>query len=396
MHSTVPAVNPGGTPFVFGPFRHGYNPRPMPPALLVLEDGTVYRGTSFGATADTIGEVVFNTSLTGYQEIATDPSYRFQIVVMTYPHIGNYGVENIVQQSDAPQVAGFVVRDAIEEPSNLHAEASLSAYFAATNISAIQGIDTRALTRRIRNEGAMRGMITTRADRPIDDIVAEIRNAPSMSGLDLVQRVSTSSKYDFNENAAGAKRRIAVYDFGVKRDILRQLTRQNCDVTVFPAQTDPRTILDAKFDGVLLSNGPGDPEPVTYAQENIRKLIGQIPLFGICLGHQLLGLALGGRTYKLKFGHRGGNHPVKDLRSGRVEITAQNHGFSVDPDSLSENDVEYTHINLNDQTLEGFRHRREPVVAVQYHPEAAPGPHDSFYLFDDFMRMIEEWRVSRD
>jgi len=368
----------------------------MPPALLILEDGTVYHGTSFGASADAIGEVVFNTSLTGYQEIATDPSYRFQIVVMTYPHIGNYGVEKAVQQSDTPQVAGFVVRDAIEEPSNPHAESSLSAYFTATNISAIQGIDTRALTRRIRNEGAMRGMITTQIDRSIDDIVAELGRAPSMSGLDLVQRVTTATKYSFDENVTGAKRRIAVYDFGVKRDILRQLMRHDCDVTVFPAATDPKEILEAKFDGVLLSNGPGDPEPVTYAQENIRKLIGKVPIFGICLGHQLLGLALGGRTYKLKFGHRGGNHPVKDLRNGRVEITAQNHGFSVDPDSLSENDVEYTHINLNDQTLEGFKHRREPVVAVQYHPEAAPGPHDSFYLFDDFLRMIEEWRPTTD
>jgi len=363
----------------------------MPPARLILEDGTVYEGSSFGSSANTIGEVVFNTSLTGYQEIATDPSYRFQIVVMTYPHIGNYGVEKIVQQSETPQVAGFVVRDAIAEPSNPHAESSLADYFTSTNISAIQGVDTRALTRRIRNEGAMRGMITTEVERSVDDVVAELRRAPSMSGLDLVQRVTALRPYPFDENAGGA-RRVAVYDFGVKRDILRQLTQHGCDVTVFPATTHAQEILDRKFDGVLLSNGPGDPEPVTYAQANIRQLIGKIPVFGICLGHQLLGLALGGKTYKLKFGHRGGNHPVKDLRSGRVEITAQNHGFSVDPDSLSENDVEYTHINLNDQTLEGFRHKREPVVAVQYHPEAAPGPHDSFYLFDDFMRMIEEWR----
>jgi len=373
---------------------HGgkYNPAPMPPARLILEDGSVYEGSSFGSSANTIGEVVFNTSLTGYQEIATDPSYRFQIVVMTYPHIGNYGVEKIVQQSETPQIAGFVVRDAIAEPSNPHAELSLAEYFTRTNISAIQGVDTRALTRRIRNEGAMRGMITTEVERSVEDIVAELRRAPSMSGLDLVQRVTALRPYPFDENAPGARRRIAVYDFGVKRDILRQLTRQNCEVTVYPATTHAQEILNQKFDGVLLSNGPGDPEPVTYAQANIRQLIGKVPIFGICLGHQLLGLALGGKTYKLKFGHRGGNHPVKDLRSGRVEITAQNHGFSVDPDSLSENDVEYTHINLNDQTLEGFRHKREPVVAVQYHPEAAPGPHDSFYLFDDFMRMIEEWR----
>src|SRR3954453_13449712 len=298
-----------------------YNPAAMPSARLILEDGTVYDGTSFGSAASAVGEVVFNTSLTGYQEIATDPSYRFQIVVMTYPHIGNYGVEKIVQQSETPQVAGFVVRDAIAEPSNAHAELSLAEYFTQTNISAIQGVDTRALTRRIRTQGAMRGMITTESERSVEDIVAELRRAPSMSGLDLVQRVTALRPYPFDENAGNAPRRVAVYDFGVKRDILRQLTRQGCDVTVFPATTHAQEILDKKFDGVLLSNGPGDPEPVTYAQANIRQLVGKLPIFGICLGHQLLGLALGGRTYKLKFGHRGGNHPVKDLRSGRVEIT---------------------------------------------------------------------------
>jgi len=365
--------------------------RAVPAARLILEDGTVYQGESFGATATTIGEVVFNTSLTGYQEIATDPSYRFQIVVMTYPHIGNYGVEQAVAQSEEPQVAGFVVRDVIAEPSSSHAEMSLGDYFAKTGIGAIAGIDTRALTRKIRNEGAMRGMITTEL-RPVEELVAEIRGAPSMAGLDLVQRVTTLRPYLFDEAAGTTRRRVAVYDFGVKRNILRQLVSQNCEVTVYPATTHAEEILNANFDGVLLSNGPGDPEPVTYAQDNIRQLIGKVPIFGICLGHQLLGLALGGRTYKLKFGHRGGNHPVKDLRSGRIEITAQNHGFSVDPDSLSEKDVEFTHINLNDQTLEGFRHRREPVVAVQYHPEAAPGPHDSFYLFADFMQMMDEWK----
>jgi carbamoyl-phosphate synthase small subunit len=363
----------------------------MPTARLVLEDGAVYEGESFGSTANAIGEVVFNTSLTGYQEIATDPSYRFQIVVMTYPHIGNYGVEAAVEQSEEPQVAGFVVRDAIDEPSSAHAEMSLAAYFERTRISAIQGIDTRALTRHIRSEGAMRGMITTESHRAVDDVVAEIRRAPSMSGLDLVQRVTTLRTYPFEEHVGG-QRRIAVYDFGVKRDILRHMAGSGCDVTVYPATTHADEILGGHYDGVVLSNGPGDPEPVTYAVENIRVLIGKVPLFGICLGHQLLGLALGGRTYKLKFGHRGGNHPVKDLRSGRVEITAQNHGFSVDADSLSENDVEFTHINLNDQTLEGFRHRREPVMAVQYHPEAAPGPHDSFYLFGDFVTMMDEFK----
>ncbi|HYI10862.1 MAG TPA: glutamine-hydrolyzing carbamoyl-phosphate synthase small subunit [Thermoanaerobaculia bacterium] len=364
----------------------------MTQARLVLEDGTVYDGESFGSPADSIGEVVFNTSLTGYQEIATDPSYRFQIVVMTYPHIGNYGIEALVAQSEEPQVAGFVVRDAVEEPSNARSELSLGDYFARTKISAISGVDTRALTRKIRTEGAMRGMITTDMIRSVDAIVAELRQSPSMTGLDLVKRVTALRPYVFDEAEAESRLRVAVYDFGVKRDILRQLTKQGCEVTIYPATTHADEIINRGFDGVLLSNGPGDPEPVTYAQENIRHLVGKVPLFGICLGHQLLGLALGGRTYKLKFGHRGGNHPVKDLRTGRVEITAQNHGFSVDPDSLSENDVEYTHINLNDQTLEGFRHRREPAVAVQYHPEAAPGPHDSFYLFDDFVRMMEEWK----
>ncbi len=364
----------------------------MQTARLVLEDGTVYAGEAFGSTADTIGEVVFNTSLTGYQEIATDPSYRFQIVVMTYPHIGNYGVESIVAQSEEPQVAGFVVRDAVAEPSSAHAQMSLGEYFERNRISAISGVDTRALTRRIRTQGAMRGMITSDEARSVDSIVTELRNAPSMAGLDLVQRVTALRPYPFEEHPAEHRRRVAVYDFGVKRDILRQLTKQGCDVTVYPATTHADEILNRQYDGVLLSNGPGDPEPVTYAQENIRQLVGKIPIFGICLGHQLLGLALGGRTYKLKFGHRGGNHPVKDLRNGRVEITAQNHGFSVDPDSLSENDVEYTHINLNDQTLEGFRHRREPAMAVQYHPESAPGPHDSFYLFSDFMQLMDDFK----
>ena len=366
----------------------------MPTARLILEDGTVYHGESFGstATATSIGEVVFNTSLTGYQEIATDPSYRFQIVVMTYPHIGNYGVEREVAQSQKPQVAGLVVRDVVAEPSSIHAEMSLSEYFSTTNIAAIAGVDTRALTRKIRSEGAMRGMITSE-ERPLEELLAEVRRAPSMAGLDLVQRVTSESIYPFQGETSGAgKLRVAVYDYGVKTDILRNLTDAGCDVTVFPAKTNASEILDRNFDGVMLSNGPGDPEPVTYAQDNIRQLIGKVPVFGICLGHQLMGLALGGRTYKLKFGHRGGNHPVKDLRSGRIEITAQNHGFSVDADSLSENDVEYTHINLNDQTLEGFRHRREPAMAVQYHPEAAPGPHDSLYLFGDLVKMMEEWK----
>lgn len=360
----------------------------MKSSRLILEDGTVYEGKSFGSTSDAIGEVVFNTSLTGYQEIATDPSYRFQIVVMTYPHQGNYGTSSEFDQSERPQVSGFVIRELAEHPSSAESELSLGEYFERHSVPAITGVDTRALTRRIRSLGAMRGMITSNESRPVESIVEELKRSPSMSGLDLVAKVTTGDPYSI-ESAAGGGKRIAVYDFGVKRDILRQIAARGCDVTVFPAHTDASEILEQKFDGVVLSNGPGDPEPVLYAQESIRKLIGKVPLLGICLGHQLLGLALGGRTYKLKFGHRGGNHPVRDMQTGRVEITSQNHGFSVDPDSLNESEIEFTHINLNDGTLEGFRHRNEPLIAVQYHPEAAPGPHDSFHVFDDFLRLTD-------
>lgn len=361
----------------------------MTPARLILEDGTSYAGESFGSPHDAIGEVVFNTTLTGYQEVATDPSYRFQIVIMTYPHIGNYGIDAAVDQSDGPQVAGMVVREVSEHPSNATSQMSIDEYFKRTKVAAITGIDTRSLTKKIRSEGAMRGMITTNASRSADDVVAEIKRAPSMTGLDLVCKVTALRPYILN-TVDTPKRRIAVYDYGVKRGILQQLTQRGCEVTVYPATHHPDEILNLEFDGVVLSNGPGDPEPVVYAQDNIKKLIGRVPILGICLGHQLLGLSLGGRTFKLKFGHRGGNHPVKDLVTGRVEITSQNHGFSVDPDSLKDSEVDFTHVNLNDGTLEGFRHKTHPILAVQYHPEAAPGPHDSFYLFDEFMRMIEE------
>jgi carbamoyl-phosphate synthase small subunit len=364
-----------------------YNRR-VKPARLILEDGSEYHGLSFGSSRRSIGEVVFNTSQTGYQEIATDPSYRFQIVVMTTPHIGNYGVESMVEQSEKPQLSGLVVRELSVETSQPETQPTLSSYLEEHDVPGISDIDTRALTRKIRIEGAMRGLITTE-HTPASELAAELRGTPSMSGLDLVQKVTTQRPYLMH--AVGEKnRRIAVYDFGVKRDILRKLTERGCEVVVYPATTHADELLDQRFDGVVLSNGPGDPEPVHYAQENIRRLIGKVPLLGICLGHQLLGLALGGRTYKLKFGHHGGNHPVKELHSGKVEITAQNHGFSVEADSLDTSQIEFTHVNLNDGTLEGFRHRTEPIIAVQYHPEAAPGPHDSFHIFDEFLALSKK------
>ena len=359
-------------------------------ARLILEDGSVWEGYGFGASVDAIGEVVFNTSQTGYQEIITDPSYRFQIVVMTSSHIGNYGVSELVEQSERPQLSGLVVRELSRTTSLPDRQRTLASWMAEHGVPGITGIDTRALTRRLTSQGAMPGLITFDMDASVDTLVERVRSAPSMAGLDLVQKVTALRPLAFNPDAESGGRRIAVYDFGVKRDILRQIASRGCDVVVYPASTHADEILNGNFDGVVLSNGPGDPEPVTYAQENIRRLMGRVPLLGICLGHQLMGLALGGRTYKLKFGHHGGNHPVRDVRTGQVEITAQNHGFSVAADSLDETEIEFTHVNLNDGTLEGFRHRRYPAIAVQYHPEAAPGPHDSFHLFDEFLTMIDE------
>ncbi len=363
----------------------------MIPARLILEDGTVYTGEAFGSVAASIGEVVFNTSMTGYQEICTDPSYRFQIVVMTYPHMGNYGTSPVAEQSDKPQVAGLAVRE-LSPPGSLNSDCvSLESYLHTHGVAGIAGLDTRALTRKIRSAGAMRGMIST--DSTLSDVeaVRQIKNAPSMSGLDLVQKVTALRPYALDQKFSGQpKRRIAVYDFGVKRDILRRLAADGSEIIVYPATTHAEEILNAGFDGVVLSNGPGDPEPVTYAQENIRKLIGRVPLLGICLGHQLLGIALGGKTFKLKFGHRGGNHPVQEISSGKIEITAQNHGFAVDAESLPASEIEQTHINLNDGTLEGFRHRSHPLIAIQYHPESAPGPHDSFHIFTEFAALVDE------
>jgi carbamoyl-phosphate synthase small subunit len=368
-------------------------------AKLILENGTIFTGESFGAGNETTGEVVFNTSLTGYQEILTDPSYSGQIVTMTYPLIGNYGVNIDDLESVKPQVAGFIVKEYSAFPSNFRSTESLGDWLAKHNIIGIQGIDTRMLTKMIRSVGAMRGIIST---EDLDDksLLAKVKKSPQMAGLDLASRVTTDKSYTWNKidttpfalpaiNSSGKKWNVVVYDYGVKQNILRRLTSYGCNLTVLPAQTPADELLKMNPDGIFLSNGPGDPAAVTYAIENIKKLIGKKPIFGICLGHQLLALALGGKTFKLKFGHRGGNHPVKNLKTGSIEITSQNHGFAVDPDSLDTKSVEITHTNLNDDTNEGFRHRSLPLFSVQYHPEASPGPHDSDYLFARFVEMME-------
>ncbi len=371
-------------------------------ARLVLENGLVFEGSSFGADTETTGEVVFNTSLTGYQEIITDPSYRGQIVTMTNPLIGNYGVNDDDMESARPRVAGFVVREYSELFSNHRASESLGSWLRRSGIPAIQGVDTRMLTRAIRTSGAMRGIISS-GDEDVGTLLSKVRSSPSMSGLDLAREVTCGEPYGWEgvdttrfavppPEGSDASRRphVVVYDFGVKRNILRRLTTHGCRLTVVPASFPAADLLAMHPDGVFLSNGPGDPEAVTYAIDNIRALIGKKPIFGICLGHQLLALALGGRTYKLKFGHRGANHPVKNLLTGEIEITSQNHGFAVDPDSLDASAVEITHVNLNDGTNEGFRHRHLPLFSVQYHPEASPGPHDSDYLFRSFSRVLSD------
>jgi len=371
-------------------------------AKLVLENGTIFTGESFGANGETTGEVVFNTSLTGYQEILTDPSYAGQIVTMTYPLIGNYGVNTEDLESIKPQVAGFIVKEYSEFPSNFRSTESLGNWLMKHNIIGIQGIDTRMLTKIIRSVGAMRGIIST---KDLDDISLQtkVERSPQMAGLDLASRVTTHESYKWDKVdktqfalptvkpiSSEKKWNVVVYDYGVKQNILRRLTSYGCNLTVLPAQTSAEDVLKMKPDGIFLSNGPGDPAAVTYAIENIKKLIGKKPIFGICLGHQLLALALGGKTFKLKFGHRGGNHPVKNLKTGSIEITSQNHGFAVDPDSLDSKSIEITHENWNDHTNEGFRHRSLPLFCVQYHPEASPGPHDSDYLFAQFVEMMEK------
>jgi carbamoyl-phosphate synthase small subunit len=369
-------------------------------AKLVLENGCVFTGEAFGAAGEVTGEVVFNTSLSGYQEIFTDPSYTGQIVTMTYPMIGNYGVNEADVESGGPQIAGVIVREYCAEYSNFRATTSLGAWLEKHGVVAIQGLDTRMLTRMLRTDGAMRGILST-TDLDDASLLRKVGASPVMLNLDLATEVSCEEPYSWDgidttpfalptlrPISGEGKFSVIAYDYGIKRNILRRLTEYGCSVTVVPADFSAERILEMNPDGIFLSNGPGDPAAVHVAIENIRKLIGKKPVFGICLGHQLVAHALGGKTFKLKFGHRGGNHPVKNLITGKIEITSQNHGFAVDPASLDPSAIEITHLNLNDQTNEGLRHRNLPLFSVQYHPEASPGPHDSDYLFRDFVGMM--------
>lgn len=367
-------------------------------ARLALEDGTIFSGFAFGSTEAKGGEVVFNTSMTGYQEILTDPSYAGQIVVMTYPLIGNYGINPEDVESHRPWVQGFVVKELSPVSSNFRASQTLSEYLADNHIIGLTGVDTRAITRKLRVQGAMNGYITTEALSEVE-LMARVKALPSMKGADLVKVVMPAKSYawedgfscpfafDGRRNQASCS--IVAIDCGAKQNILRHLVDTGCKVIVVPASASADEIMGYKPDGIFISNGPGDPEPVTYVQKTLRELLGKLPMFGICLGHQLLALALGAKTYKLKFGHRGANQPVRNTYTGRVEITSQNHGFAVDADSMAKADIKLTHVNLNDNTVEGFVHNELPILAVQYHPEASPGPHDASYLFDLFMEMIK-------
>jgi len=372
----------------------------MTEAVLALEDGLIFRGESFGHQGETCGEVVFNTSLSGYQEILTDPSYKGQMVTMTYPHIGNYGINEADSESRRPWVEGFIVKEVSPMVSNWRSEMSLDEYLKKYKIVGIQGIDTRKLVKHLRDHGAQKGVISS-TDLDEKRLVKKAKASPSIVGVDLVKEVTCKEPYDFKEGllpefvwpdrkqCISKEHFIVCVDGGIKFNILRKLNQHGFRVKVVPAHTSAKDILKLNPKGVFYSNGPGDPEPVTYLWQSMHELIGKVPIFGICLGHQMLGLALGGKTFKLKFGHRGGNHPVMDLKTRRVEITSQNHGFCVDADTLPKNEIEITHINLNDKTLEGIRHKKYPVFSVQYHPENSPGPHDSDYLFNRFYAMVD-------
>jgi carbamoyl-phosphate synthase small subunit len=358
-------------------------------AVLALEDGTVYEGWSCGANGETIGEVVFNTSMTGYQEILTDPSYHRQLVTMTYPQIGNYGINESDIESSQIQVAGLIIREACRHPSNFTSAMSIQYYLQHNNIVAIEGIDTRSLTKRIRLKGAMKGVISTQNQRS-NDLVEKARCWHGFEKYDAVSQVASMSEFYKKASFDSGKERplVVAMDFGMKHNILKMLVAEDLDIRIVPPNTTAETILSYKPNGVFLSNGPGDPAAVVYAISTIRMLIGKIPIFGICLGHQLLCRALGGKTYKLKFGHRGANHPVKNIMSGRIEITSQNHGYCVDIDSLTGCGAVMTHVNLNDLTCEGFSSKEMKFMGVQYHPESSPGPHDSRYLFRQFKEML--------
>jgi len=353
-------------------------------AILALEDGKIYRGLSFGAEGESYGELVFNTSMTGYQEILTDPSYKGQIVAMTYPLIGNYGVNKEDTESSRPFVEGFVVKECSKISSNWRSQDTLSEYLKKNKIIGIEGVDTRELTLHIREKGAMKAVLST-IDLDEKSLVRKAKESAGLEGIDLVKEVTCSKAYAWNKNG---KFKVVALDCGVKFNMLRILAENNCQVTVVPAKTTSKEILGLKPDGLLLSNGPGDPAAVPYVVETVKELIGKLPIFGICLGQQMLGQAFGGKTYKLKFGHHGANQPVKDLKSGKISISVQNHGFCVDIDSLNKKDIEITHINLNDNTLEGLRHKKLPIFSVQFHPEASPGPHDADYLFKEFVKMM--------
>ncbi|MEK6732856.1 MAG: glutamine-hydrolyzing carbamoyl-phosphate synthase small subunit [Candidatus Omnitrophota bacterium] len=373
-------------------------------AFIALEDGAIFEGVSFGASGERLGEIVFNTSMTGYQEIMTDPSYKGQIVTMTYPLIGNYGINKEDIESSGPKVEGFIIKEKSKITSNWRSEKSLDEYLKENNIIGIEGVDTRSLTLHIRTKGAMKGIVST-IDLNPKSLIKKAKNSPGLIGRDLVKEVTCKKSYKAEkilgtrdiprlrsgQEGQGTRKKVIAMDFGIKYNILRCLMGAGCDVTVVPADTKAKDILTHNPDGIFLSNGPGDPAAVTYAIEEIKKLLGKKPIFGICLGHQLLGLAFKGKTFKLKFGHRGANHPVKDLKTGKIEITSQNHGFSVDINSLNKEDVELTHINLNDNTLEGMAHKKLPVFSVQYHPEASPGPHDSRYLFKRFTDLMDTY-----